>query len=916
MSKIVSTKISIPRLETSVMLRPHLMAQYELGLHRQLTLVSAPAGYGKTTSTILWLRSLEERRVHGDVAAFPKAKAWYSLDPEDNDIITFSTRLIAAIEEAMPGCALPLPTMMSMHPIEVEQYAHALTAACLEWPQRVIVVIDDYHVIDEPAIHELVCHLVRYASPQLHFVITARHDPPLNLTRLRAANQVAEIRTTHLLLTHDESRTFLQLRLDEKPQGELFTQLFARTEGWIAGLQLAAAAIHVHGGQDAFARQLRHGESRYVLDYLFDEVLNHETPIIQEFLVKTALLDRFNVELAAHITGIATPECRKTLDELRRQDLFVVGLDDENVWVRYHRQFQAMLVNRAQSIYAEEVILRVRGDAAAWLIEHDWIDEALTEYIVSKEWDKAAELIILDCHRLQKRELWNQLWRRIAQLPDAVTARRPELLLAQAWIMQVNDRTTAIPPLLERVESLMTASVDDSNADSLWGEVYALRGSWIFPDRSPQERAESMQRALHRLPAAQYAWIRGFVFIQMAYLLVGQGEAEIARDRLLREIDAHGFESGSYLTRLQHARAVIAYLDGSLTELADVGERFLELAERNAMTAAIGWARYGLGWVYWQRCQTLQAWETLAPIFDHSHDHHLTVLHLALSILVPAASELGQTETISPFLSLVRKLALSRDSLTTSGEIASLYAYAALYSGEVRAATTWVDEFAQTYQRMAPAQRRGPGLTEQILIMGKISLASGSADRCSDAIEPLRSYIQGAELRGAKQHIIQGAVLVACCYWRIGHKSNALAWMKRAVEVGVPRGLRRVFFEQGADVAAILYAITQSDQGAAVAAAQLLAEYQAWSSGRPAPTQVADGEVYGSLTEREEEILGLMAEQLSNKEIARRLDISPFTVRNHTSNIFSKLNVTTRRQAVAQAQTLGLLPNKPLLDRR
>ena len=907
MHSTVSTKLLVPEIASPLVIRPGLMALFDHGLQRRLTLVVAPAGYGKTTSVAMWLQSLrdQESASRREPTATTRM-AWYALDEEDDDASTFFTRFVAAIEAAVPNQLAPVATGLTIHELAPGQHAHLLADACLKLSEQVVLVVDDYHLITHPEIHATIEFLIQYAWSKLHLVIVTRHDPPLSIPRLRARREVFEIRSAALRLSEEEATRFIESQLDPPPPAAFITLLQERTEGWITGLQLAVAAAHVHDNLPQFLLDFQRYDSVYILDYLFDEVLDRASDEIKEFLLKTSLLTRFDANLAAFVLQTDAAACQRMIEQLRRQNLFIVVLDTEQSWIRYHRQFQAMLAGRAQIILGVDFTSRIRLAAAAWLVEHGWIDEALAQYLADQAWNAAAELVTADRHRLQNREEWQLLWHRIAQLPEETVARRPALRLAQAWILQVQNRNSAIPGLVEQAAAALPAdATGDESAHQLWAEIYALRGSWIFPDTPAVQRLEYLQAALDRLPAPQYAWIRGFIYIQMAYLRVGLGQRNLAHQDLIREIHAHAVGAKSYLVRLYHALATIAYWDGSLAELQQVAKRYQELASGSSLPMAVAWARYARAWAYYQNCAMEQAWAVLLPIFERPYDANLQSVCLALAIMVPAAAELGYERQAESLLEEIRSVAAARESIAAADEITALTAQAELLWGDEQAALVWADRFSQRFSQILSEHQNSPGLTIQVLVQAKIVLAAGSTEQIRNAIELLRAFIQQSQQTGRVVHVIQGMALLACCCWRTGRTQEALAWLQQSVEIGVGRGYRRVFYELGRDVAPMLYAMPErNDQGSAVA--RLLRDYLALDIVLPHhPTNADVGAEY--LTEREIDILSLMAEHLSNKEIARRLDISPFTVRNHSSNIYSKLNVATRRQAVSRARSLGLL---------
>ena len=598
MYSTVLTKFSVPRPAAELIPRPQVLRLYGQSLRRQLTLVVAPAGYGKTTSTAEWVCSLKGQAGASPVNSRPEIKtAWYALDAEDDDFGVFFTRFVRALEAVMPRALPMMATGIAIQGITPHQYANSLAEACLNLPYEAVLVLDDYHVITKPEIHAVLALLIKHASSRLHLVVTARHDPPLPISRLRAQQQLVEVRADDLRLTDTEAAAFLQLRLLDAPSPELLSILQARTEGWVAGLQLAAASLNQEQ-QDEFLAHFRHSDSTYVMDFLIDEVLEHAPADIRIFLLKTALVERFTANLAAVMTELDSVECGQLLARVRYANLFVVPSEGDPTWYRYHHQFRSMLLNRARLVLAGEEIAAIRRTAALWLVSHGWVDEAIAGYVAEGEWDRAAELIEADRHALQNRQQWYLLWRRLSRLPESVIAQRPGLLLARAWILQVDGRYAAMLAVVEQAASLLASEVpcvEVIPSQVLWGEICALRSAWFFAEVPLEGRLALLQEALGLLsPAHQYGWARGYAFISLVHVMFGLGERDAAHRRITEEIEAAATDSGQFLVRLYHALATLEYLDGSLSELYQVGLRYLQLAMRHALPMPAAWARFAI----------------------------------------------------------------------------------------------------------------------------------------------------------------------------------------------------------------------------------------------------------------------------------------------------------------------------------
>jgi len=913
MKSTVSTKFNIPKLDARLVARPRLLQLFEQGLDRRLTLVAAPAGYGKTTSVVMWLRSLTGEAIE---------PAWYALDADDNEFTTFFTRFAAALENVVPGSLSSVTTGLDLQAIPHDSYAGMLAEACLQLPHEVVLVLDDYHHISATEIHTVIAHLIQYAADRLHLVLIARHDPPLSIPRLRARQQLAEVRAEDLRLSDAESAALLELSLAAAPSPELVALLQARTEGWAAGLQLAAVSLNQESPGD-FLASIRRNESLHVADFLVDEVLNNAPAEVREFMLKTSLVARFNVDLAAVMTGLNAGTCGQILDHLRRANLFLVTLDGTGTWFRYHHQFRAMLVSRAGLLLPAETNTSIRRAAVDWLVGHEWVDEALAECVAGQEWDSAADLVESDRHSVQNRQDWHLLWRRLELLPESVIAQRPGLLLAKAWILQLHNRNGPLMDLVEQAAALLSAGPTRPGpvpVPVLWGEIKTLRAGPFLPDMPLGRKLALIQEALLLLtPAQQYEWVRGYAFVALVHALLAVGEHETAYRTLMREVGDAGLGSARYLARLHQALANIAFYHGSLAELKQTAVRYLQLSIQSGSATGAAWARFGLGWSRYQSGDPSEdVVAALLPIYEQLQAVHLNTALLALPILVTAAAESGREEVAPRLIDDMIRLALARENIMGADEAAAAGAYAALLRHDRPAAAAWAGEFLSS---QAPRMAEHADLSQwapQVFICAKILLAAGATAQVQQVLQPLSLLAASSRRRGFTVEVLQCAVLLACCYWRTAQPAKALHWMQQAVEIGYGRGFRRVYFEPGAAAAEMLYTLVQRSV-CPEAAAGLLADYGVLSGARQAAqalgrpptslaTHLAAGGGIHALSEREEEVLALLAEQLSNKEIAQRLNISAVTVRNHTSSIYAKLEVDSRKRAVARAKALHLLP--------
>lgn len=419
---LLQTKLYLPRLRPFLVPRPRLIEKLNLGLHRKLTLISAPAGFGKTTLVSEW------------IAEGKRPFVWLSLDESDSDLARFLTYFIAALQTHTPSLGKKALAMLELpEPPPIEATLTTLLNEIAAIPQEFALVLDDYHVINAPPVVQALTFLLEHLPPQMHLVITTRADPPLPLSRLRARGEITEIRAQDLTFSPEETAVFLNERHQlNLPATDLLT-LTARTEGWIAGLQLAALSLQ------QLSASSRHqfiidfaGEDRYILDYLLSEVLQQQSADRQTFLLRTSLLEELNADLCAAVTGYPRADMQVMLQTMEQENVFLIPLDNRRETYRYHHLFADLLRSRLTQQLPETVTV-VHQRAGDWFAAHDRLDAAITHSLAAGNPEQAANLLTSEallCHATP-----GQILGWLSQLPEAVLASQPQLAIRQLWVL-------------------------------------------------------------------------------------------------------------------------------------------------------------------------------------------------------------------------------------------------------------------------------------------------------------------------------------------------------------------------------------------------------------------------------------------------------------------------------------------------
>jgi LuxR family maltose regulon positive regulatory protein len=508
-SPLLTTKLYLPVVRRNLVPRPHLLARLTEGVTRPLTLIAAPAGFGKTTLVGEWHVSKAGRKI---------PLAWLALDDDDNDPARFLTYLIAALTPLKPGFGESiLPLLKSPQPVSAKLILTNFINEVNLFSTPFALVLDDYHVISSSAIHEAMAFLLDHLPPPLHIVITTRTDPPLPLARWRARHQLVEIRGDDLRFTSAETATFLQQVMGLNLSSADVTVLETRTEGWVAGLQMAALSMQGRTDIAHFLNSFR-GSHRYILDYLLDEVLQQQSEDIQQFLFQTSILNHLSGSLCDAV--IERNDSQTMLEHLEQANLFVVPLDDERHWYRYHHLFVEALRHRLQHLYPEQVSSLHRR-ASIWHEQHGLMAEAIHHALAAPDFERAAYLVEQVGQELLIRSEIVTLLKWLNALPEELIRMRPHLCLFHAWTLILNNQ------IAEAEQRLQTAS-ELKAAPAILGQVAAMR-ALIALFRGDMRRANELTRQVQAVLPASDPFMRGVTTFNLGLSHFLNGDAEAAR---------------------------------------------------------------------------------------------------------------------------------------------------------------------------------------------------------------------------------------------------------------------------------------------------------------------------------------------------------------------------------------------------
>jgi LuxR family maltose regulon positive regulatory protein len=883
---LLMTKVRVPMAPEGTVSRPRLARRLTEGLGRKLTLLSAPPGYGKTTLLAEWARSCG------------RPVAWLSLETRDNDPGRFLAYLAAALHTVEADIGRKLPRVLQgLGPIPPEDAAALLINDIEANGQPLVMVLDDYHLVESEPIHEMTREVLEHMPPILHLVIATRADPPLPLARLRGRGQLNEFRQADLCFTQEETALFLNgsMRLGLSPDD--VGALAFRTEGWITGLQMAALSLQGRNDAGQFVREFA-GNDRIIVDYLVEEVLQRQTPELQEFLLRTSILDRMTGSLCDALTGAGNSE--SLLEKLERGNLFVVPLDSERKWYRYHRLFADLLLQRLRHSQPE-AISKLHLRSSVWFEENEYPAEAIDHALAGGDVVRAAGLIESVAEATLKRSEAATLMRWVDALPREVLKERTSLLALYGLARLVSGRS------LDEATALLEARApEDAKAA---GRLAALRASLAAYRGHLEAALELSEQALRDLPdedgflKSALRWIRTAV-----QLSDGDLGATVAKlDAVARGAEEHGnvvvaasawcdVASAEYRRgRIREARAI--YL--RILEIArDAEGHFLPVAtealvglgevmrETNELEAAMTWLEQGMELAErWNRVLLGQGYVTLSRIRQSG----------------------GDWEGARRAIEEARRLA-ARTEVTSVDDLIADYwqAQLRLAQGDLDGVERWGKELG--LDRVTEADAFGPARDMparirryQVETWARLLVARG---RLSEGLTLIGRLISVMAERGRIGRTIDLLGLQAVALHAQGELGEAMVSLERALALAEPEGYIRTFVEAGPRMAKLLHEAKRRGIHPEYAS-RLLAAFPP-TSGKASGMAAVPGLVE-PLSDRELEVLRLIAGGLSNHEIAARLVLAAGTVKTHTRNIFGKLGVNSRTQAVAEARKLGIL---------
>ena len=885
---LVSTKLRPSQARPKLVARPRLAEKLSPEAGRKLTLVSAPAGFGKSTLLGKWWKGREGGE---------RCTAWLSMDEGDNDPTRFLTYLIAAIgrtvdlEEFGEGV---LAALRSPEPPRMEAVLGALVNEISGLPCGLDIILDDYHAIDFEGVNRIVSYLLERLPDDAHLVVSSRVDPPLSLARLRARNQMAELGAADLAFTREEATAFLRGVMGLDLSDEDVAALEQTTEGWIAGLQFAALSMRDRKDVSGFIESFS-GSHRGVLDFLAEEVLERQPAHVREFLLETSILDALTGPLCDALTG--RTDGQEMLERLERENLFVVALDAERRWYRYHPLFADFLRDRLERESPWRVG-ELHLDASDWNEQNGGSSSAIEHAFSAGDHERAARLMERGIGQTWYRGEVATLLGWLGRLPREAMRRRPLLMVWYAAALMLTGGPEGAEALLDEAEGAVRQQ--DGDPRHVLATAAAVRSQHARRLGDAREAVEQARRALALLPGDNLN-PRPFVTLCLAeaYSAAGDGEATAA----FAEAAALGRAAGHDYVALS-AMASEAHLHlawGSLRRADEVLGRALGYAaERGSeLLPAVGSVRVGIGELLYERDDLQAAGRHLAEgveLAGRTGDVEILMWgHIALSAVRRAR---GDAEGALAAAREADRVAQSSGSEHAIVDAATWKARLHLMGGDLTSASSEQERVAGIGE-----VRRFSRELERI-VLARLLVARNEPD---EALHVLRHL--GDQARTARRKI-EILTLRALVFRARGEKERAVSTFSQALALAEPEGYVRIFVDEGSPMAELLAAALEARQRGhleppvpARYLRKLIATLERDASGTATP----DNGLPESLSERELEVLWLIAAGKANRRIASELFVSVGTVKTHINNLYRKLDAHSRTQAVARARELNLI---------
>lgn len=889
---ILKTKFYKPIIKDSYVIRKEIIENLEKNRKNPLTLVVAPTGYGKSTIISEWLD-------------YTKARfCWLSLDEEFNDLKVFFIYLVYTIRSVFPNALSSLKELLSESEMPQQMTLIKLLINELDESQEdLIIVLDDYHVIENKDIHEIINVLLKNSLPNLHLVIISRKDPALNLNVLHTFGKITELRMSHLNFRLEEVLALAKKNLNFPIDVKLAMLLLQKTEGWIVGLRMAMLQIAENIDIETSVKEFK-VEQNYFQQYLLEEVIQRYPEPVRNLFLIASIFDRFSRELLEYLIDdvdmeSTTYSIKVLIDQPRSSTLFVIPLDNENKWFRFHHLFKDLLQSQLSYIYSEQDVKRLCSKACDWFLSQNLIDEAIQYAIKCSNYDRAVKII--EQNRLSKitLEQWWVVKKWIQKIPAAVVEENTLLQLTNLLIYQEEYRYEELIYNIQKLEQKLS----DQPGNKYLGELLIHKGylnTWILAN--PKEAIDQLKKSVRLFPDFGEMGMRRVNSLAVALQMAGEKEEAI----LLLRRESENDEYSEHLRRsIFSTLATVHLLAGELKQAISVANRYIAQLAEKQLNSKIFWAEFLQTNALFQSNEIKKAEKLFKNHLSHKDIIYPGVIMNSLIGYSLTTYMLGNHDVSENGLRELKTYASQTGIENFILMAESCRARIHLLQNRIDLALEWTKTYSDApYTTSLHFFIEVPAITR-----ARIWIASMNDSMVKDAVDDLKILLDKVQSVHNYFQMVDILVLLAVGYFLSGNKTDAEKALKRAMDISRDNGFIRPFIEPGEHIVKILKDLPL-DEGYE----KFLSNLRKYWSPEDHNLYYKNDSNYNleseneiGLKKREKELLQLIAKGLSNKEIAETLYLSPNTVRKYLYKLFQKLNVNNRTQAAQKATELNLI---------
>ena len=796
---LIRTKLQRPRLPGDLIRRRRLLDRLHAGSARKLTLISAMAGTGKTTLLAQWLEDC------------PQPSAWLSLDEHDNDRIVFLTYLCSAIQTVFPhACERVLDFASALQPpparVIIASIINELEGLFADpsqeggrSPNGLILALDDYHHITEPVIDEILSSLVDHLPQGVHLVISTRTDPRLPLAGWRARREMTEVRSVDLRFTSKEAHTFLEGTTGRELDSETIRLLESKTEGWVVGLRLAALSLRTRPDDQAFVQDFKGTSSDLVVEYLLTEVLARQSAEIQDFVLRTSVPDRFCAPLCKTLTELSAAKSQEIIEWIARANLFLVPLDEEGGWYRYHHLFRDLLRHELRQQISTADISGMHIRAGAWFAQKGLIDEALHHFLTADDTAAAVDLVARHRHALTNRAQWARLDQYLRMFSPDIWDQYPDLLMLRAWLLYHRGRWAELPAALQRLEAaLPRAFLSPKEASHLQGEISVLRSLLLYHAVDPNSALASAQQALEKTPREFWA-ARILARLMLAGVLQMKGDSNQAYAAIYRGFEEEQTQSSAFKAMLVMTACYAHWLNADLQGMAQAASQCITFCQQSDSRQILNYGHYHLGRVCYQQNDLAAAEQHFATIVEQPYlNYGDCYAHSACGLALTHQAQ-GRPDKARAVTESALTFMLETGNTSLLPVVQSFQAELALREGQSAMAGQWAAQVDPIPPLTPMVELFSPHLTLVKVWMAQDTPASRG--RAADLLNTTRAFV---ETTHNTRFLIEVLALQALLNDAQGEPQTALELLRKAVALAEPGGFIRLFVDLGPPMAQLL----------------------------------------------------------------------------------------------------------------